>query len=77
VWDTAAGMLGSDNNNASLLNRGKPFFSPDGRFRAAPFFPTKNFYDPSAGDLLNPFTNGYKDVYKQKVDLYDGKSDKR
>ncbi len=77
VWDTTAGMLGSDNNNASLLNRGKPFFSPDGRFRAAPFFPMKNFYDPAAGDLLNPFTNGYKDVYKQKVDLYDGKSDKR
>ena len=77
VWDTTAGMLVSDNNNPSLLNRGKPFFSPDGRFRAAPFYPMKNFYDPSAGDLLNPFTNGYKDVYKQKIDLYDGNSDKR
>jgi len=77
VWDTSAGMLVSDNNNASLLDRGKPFFSPDGRFRAAPFYPMKNFYDPSAGDLLNPFTNGYKDVYKQKIDLYDGRSDKR
>ncbi len=57
--------------------RGKPFFSPDGRFRAAPFFPMKEFYDPSAGELLNPFSNGYKDVYKQRIDLYDGKSDKR
>jgi hypothetical protein len=37
----------------------------------------KDFYDPSAGSLLNPFTNGYKDVYKQRVDLYDGASDKR
>jgi WD40 repeat protein/uncharacterized caspase-like protein len=77
VWDTTAGMLVTDSNNASLPNRGKPFFSPDGRFREASFYPMKNFYDPSAGDLLNPFTNGYKDVYKQKVDLYDGKSDKR
>ncbi|HEY6119044.1 MAG TPA: WD40 repeat domain-containing protein, partial [Pyrinomonadaceae bacterium] len=77
VWDTAAGTLVRGNNDASLSDRGKPFFSPDGRFRAAPFFPMKDFYDPSAGELLNPFTNGYKDVYKQKVDLYDGPSDKR
>ena len=37
----------------------------------------KDFYDPSAGSLLNPFTNGYKDVYKQRIDLFDGPSDKR
>ena len=37
----------------------------------------KDLYDPSAGELLNPFSNGYKDVYKQRIDLYDGKSDKR
>ena len=64
-------------DDASLRDRGKPYFSPDGRFRAAPFFPMKDFYDPSAGSLLNPFTNGYKDVYKQRIDLYDGASDKR
>ncbi|MDX6530895.1 MAG: hypothetical protein QOH41_3185 [Blastocatellia bacterium] len=77
VWDTAAGSLVRGNDDASLLNRGKPFFSPDGRFRAAPFSPMKDLYDPSAGSLLNPFTNGYKDVYKQRIDLYDGASDKR
>jgi WD40 repeat protein len=77
VWDTTAGMLVRGNNDASLRDRGKPFFSPDGRFRAAPFSPMKDLYDPSAGSLLNPFTNGYKDVYKQKIDLYDGTSDKR
>jgi WD40 repeat protein len=76
-WDTTAGTLVRVNNDASLRDRGKPFFSPDGRFRAAPFSPMKDLYDPSAGSLLNPFTNGYKDVYKQKIDLYDGASDKR
>ena len=39
AWDTTAGTLVSDNNNSSLLNRGKPFFSPDGRFRQRPSFP--------------------------------------
>ncbi|MEP6922325.1 MAG: caspase family protein [bacterium] len=77
VWDTAAGTLVRGKPDASVRDRGKPFFSPDGRFRAAAYFPMKDFYDPSAGDLLNPFTNGYKDVYKQKIDLYDGQSDKR
>ena len=77
VWDTAAGTLVGNADDASLRDRGKPFFSPDGRFRSAPFFPMKGFYDPSAGDLMNPFTNGYKDVYTQKIDLYDGQTDKR
>lgn len=77
TWDTTAGTLVRGNSDASLHDRGKPFFSPDGRFRAAAFFPMKDFYDPSAGSLLNPFTNGYKDVHKQRIDLYDGKSDKR
>ena len=77
TWDTTAGTLVRGNNDASLRDRGKPFFSPDGRFREAAFFAMKDFYDPSAGSLLNPFTNGYKDVYKQRIDLYDGLSDKR
>jgi len=76
VWDTAAGTLVRGNDDASLRDRGKPFFSPDGRFRAAAFFPMKDFYTSSAG-ALNPFSDVYKDVYKQKIDLYDGTSDKR
>jgi hypothetical protein len=76
VWDIAAGTLVRGNDDASLRGRGKPFFSPDGRFRAAPFFPMKDFYTSSAGNL-NPFSDVYKDVYKQRIDLYDGKSDKR
>jgi WD40 repeat protein len=76
VWDTTAGTLVRGNNDASLRDRGKPFFSPDGRFRAAAFFPMKVFYTSTAG-ALNPFSDVYKDVYKQKIDLYDGISDKR
>ena len=77
VWDTAAGTLVRGNDDASLRNRGKPFFSPDGRFRAAPFLPDEELLRSFGRRLLNPFSNGYKDVYKQKIDLYDGKSDKR
>jgi len=77
LWDTTAGTLVRGNDDASLRDRSKPFFSSDGRFREAAFFATKDLYDPSAGQLLNPFTNGYKDIYKQRIDLYDGKSDKR
>lgn len=77
VWDTVAGTLVRGNDDASLRDRGKPFFSPDGRFREAAFFPMKDFYVPSTAGLLNPFSNGYENVYKQKIDLYDGTSDKR
>jgi WD40 repeat protein len=77
VWDAAAGTLVRTNYDASLRDRGKPFFSPDGRFRAAPFFPMKDHYDISAGDMLNLWGDDYKDVYKQRIDLYDGQSDKR
>ncbi|HZI86182.1 MAG TPA: caspase family protein [Pyrinomonadaceae bacterium] len=77
VWDTAAGTLVRGNDDSSLRDRGKPFFSPDGRFRAAPFFPMKDHYDISAADLLNLWGGEYDNVYKQRIDLYDGQSDKR
>lgn len=76
-WDTTAGTLVRGNNDASLRDRGKPFFSPDGRFREAAFYPMRDMYHPSAGQFLDLTNNGYKDVYKQRIDLYDGASDKR
>ncbi len=76
VWDATAGTLARANDDAALRDRGKPRFSPDGRFRAAPFFPMKDAYDLSAGDILNLWSDDWDNVYKQKVDLYDGKSDK-
>ena len=75
LWDTAAGTLVRGNDDASLRDRGKPFFSPDGRFRAAPFFGMKEFY--TTANAVNIFSDVYKDVYKQRIDLYDGQSDKR
>ena len=75
MWDTAAGTLVRGSDDASLRDRGKPFFSPDGRFRAAPFFGMKEFY--TTANAINVFSDVYKDVYKQRIDLYDGKSDKR
>lgn len=74
VWDTAAGTLVRGSGDASLQDRGKPFFSPDGRFRAAPFFGMKEFY--TTANAMNVFSDVYKDVYKQRIDLYDGQSDK-
>ncbi len=75
VWDTAAGTLVRGSGDASLRERGKPFFSPDGRFRAAPFYGMKEFY--TTANAMNIFSDVYKDVYKQRIDLYDGLSDKR
>jgi WD40 repeat protein len=75
LWDTAAGTLVRGNDDALLRDRSKPFFSPDGRFRAAPFFPMKSFYTTANG--INIFSSVYKDVYKQRIDLYEGISDKR
>ncbi len=75
VWDTAAGTLVRVSDDALLRDRGKPFFSPDGRFRAAPFFPLKEIY--STANAVNIFSSVYKDVYKQRIDLYDGQTDKR
>lgn len=75
VWDTTAGTLVRGSGDASLRDRGKPFFSPDGRFRATPFFGMKEFY--TTANAMNVFSDVYKDVYKQRIDLYDGQSDKR
>jgi WD40 repeat protein len=74
-WDTTAGTLVRGSNDASLRDRGKPFFSPDGRFREAAFFGMKEFY--TSANAINVFSDVYKDVYKQRIDLYDGTSDKR
>ena len=35
----------------------------------------KEFY--TTANAMNVFSDVYKDVYKQRIDLYDGQSDKR
>jgi WD40 repeat protein len=75
VWDSQTGTLTRTSDAVALQDRAKPFFSPDGRFRAAPFFGMKEFY--TSGNGINIFSDVYKDVYTQRTDLYDGQSDKR
>ena len=77
VWDSQTGMLVSAPDDAAMKDRAKPFYSPDGRFRVAPYFANQHLNDFSAVSLFVPVANAFKDAYKQRVDLYVGQSDKR
>ncbi len=77
VWDSQTGELVNAPDDGALKDRAKPFYSPDGRFRVAPFFAMKHINDFTPGQLFVPFASAWKDVYKQRVDLHDGQSDKR
>jgi len=76
VWDSQTGMLVSTPDEATLKDRAKPFYSPDGRFRVAPYFANQHLSDFSAASIFVPVAQAYKDAYKQRVDLHDGQSDK-
>jgi FOG: WD40 repeat len=77
VWDSQTGMLVSAPDQATMKDRAKPFYSPDGRFRVAPYFANQHLNDFSPASIFVPVANAFKDAYKQRVDLYDGQSDKR
>lgn len=77
VWDSQTGTLVSSPDDVTVKNRDKPFYSPDGRFRVAPYFANQHLNDFSAASIFMPVANAWKDAYKQRVDLYDGQSDKR
>jgi WD40 repeat protein len=77
VWDSQTGELIKTPDEAALKDRAKPFYSPNGRFRVAPFFAMQHLNDFSAGQLFLPVANAWKDADKQRVDLHDGQSDKR
>jgi WD40 repeat protein len=77
VWDSQTGMLVSAPDDAAMKDRAKPFYSPDGRFRVAPYFANQHLNDFSAASIFVPVANAFKDAYKQRVDLHDGQSDKR
>ncbi|HSE21784.1 MAG TPA: WD40 repeat domain-containing protein, partial [Pyrinomonadaceae bacterium] len=76
VWDSQTGMLVST-PDATTQDRAKPFYSPDGRFRVAPYFANQHLNDFSPASIFVPVANAFKDAYKQRVDLHDGPSDKR
>lgn len=77
MWDSQTGMLVNAPTDAVMKDRAKPFYSPDGRFRVAPYFANQHLNDFSATSLFVPVANAWKDAYKQRVDLHDGPSDKR
>ncbi|HKR61992.1 MAG TPA: caspase family protein, partial [Pyrinomonadaceae bacterium] len=77
VWDSQTGTLVSSPDDVTVKDRDKPFYSPDGRFRVAPYFANQHLNDFSPASLFVPVANAWKDAYKQRVDLYDGQSDKR
>jgi WD40 repeat protein len=88
TWNTSTGALAHPLNDASIQDRGKPFFSPDGRYRAIPLAAMNDVY-VTAGDFFKPFSSGglslfgvakakgFDKIYNQDVKLFDGKSDKQ
>lgn len=78
VWDTVTGTPVRIQENDSSRERGKPHFSPDGRYRAAPDFKMDDIYTASAQDYN--FLWGGSDwdrIYDQKLQLFDGKSGRK
>ena len=78
IWDTTTGTAVDIPEDASLRDRGKPHFSPDGRYRATPDFPMKGIYTTSARDY-NIFSSSddWDKIYDQKVKIQDGKSSRK
>src|SRR5262249_53459911 len=83
TWDTVAGTLVRVPED-SLQDRGKPYFSPDGRYRALSVSPVEDLYKitasdymPAKGFLLGAAKSDVSKVLDQEVTLYDGKTNKK
>ncbi|HZE68438.1 MAG TPA: caspase family protein [Pyrinomonadaceae bacterium] len=76
VWDSQTGGLVPVSDDVAMRDRAKPFYSPDGRYRVAPYFANQHLNDFSPASIFVPVANAFKDAYKQRVDLHDGQSDK-
>ena len=78
VWDTTTGTPVRIQESDAWRERGKPHFSPDGRYRAAPEFPMKGIYTTSAHDYnIFAFSDDWDKIYDQKVQIFDGKSGRK
>jgi WD40 repeat protein len=78
VWDTSTGTPVRIQENDLLRERGKPNFSPDGRYRAAPDFPMKGIYTTSAHDYnIFSTSDDWDKVYDQRIEIFDGKSGRK
>ena len=78
VWDTTTGTPVRIQESDTLRERGKPHFSPDGRYRATPDFPMKGIYTTSAHDY-NIFSSSddWDKIYDQRVEIFDGTSGRK
>ena len=78
VWDTITGTPVRIQESDLLRERGRPHFSPDGRYRAFPHFPMKGIYTTSAHDY-NIFSSSddWDKVYDQRVEIFDGKTGRK
>ena len=77
VWDTITGTPVHIQESDLSQERGKPHFSPDGRYRAAPDFRMKGIYETSAHDYNIFSSDDWDKIYDQKVMIFDGKSGKK
>jgi len=86
TWDTVTGTLVRDSGDVALQDRGKPYFSPDGRYRANPVSPVQDLYHISVGDYLGGPAKGWmlgaagsdlNKIQDQEVTLHEGKSDRK
>ena len=78
TWDMTTGTPVRIQESDLPRERGKPHFSPDGRYRAAPEFPMKGIYTTSASDY-NIFSSSddWDKIYDQKVEIFDGVSGRK
>ena len=77
TWDTKTGTPVRIQEPDPFRERGKPHFSPDGRYRAAPDFPMKGIYTTSAHDYNFFSSDDWDRVYDQKITIFDGKSGRK
>lgn len=78
IWDMTTGTPVNISENPSVQVRGKPHFSPDGRYRVTPDFPMKGIYTTSARDYnIFASSDDWDKIYDQKIQIQDAKSGRK
>ena len=78
IWDVTTGTPVKVAENSPIQERGKPHFSPDGRYRVTPNFPMKGIYTTSARDYnIFASSDDWDKIYDQKVQIQDSRSGRK
>ncbi len=78
AWDTVTGTPVRLQETDASRERGKPNFTPDGRYRAAPDFRMDDIYTASAHDYNFLWgSDDWDKIYDQKVVIFDARSGKK